>query len=82
MVESLGKYNIMVILDNHVSKPQWCCPNNDGNGFFRDLYFNPDEWLYALKTMAGLFSGMSNVVGMSLRNELRGPKQNTQDWYK
>ncbi|KAJ0972801.1 hypothetical protein J5N97_020760 [Dioscorea zingiberensis] len=82
VIESLGRNGIMVVVDNHVSKPGWCCSNNDGNGFFGDLHFNPDEWLNALATMASQFRGMSNVVAMSLRNELRGHRQNTPDWYK
>ncbi|KAG0456057.1 hypothetical protein HPP92_023845 [Vanilla planifolia] len=32
--------------------------------------------------MATMFNDTANVVGMSLRNELRGPKQNVNDWYK
>ncbi|CAL9022049.1 unnamed protein product [Prunus brigantina] len=82
VVYSLGKNNVMVILDNHVSKPGWCCSSSDGNGFFGDQYFNPDVWIKGLTRMATLFNGVGNVVGMSLRNELRGPKQNVDDWYK
>ncbi|KAL6188116.1 hypothetical protein ACLB2K_039510 [Fragaria x ananassa] len=82
VVTNLGNNNVMVILDNHVSKPGWCCSNNDDNGFFGDKYFNPDLWIKGLTQMAILFKGVSNVVGMSLRNELRGPKQNVEDWYK
>ncbi|KAK7847958.1 hypothetical protein CFP56_005702 [Quercus suber] len=73
VVSSLGANNVMVILDNHVSKPGWCCSNSDGNGFFGDKYFNPDLWIKGLTQMATIFNGVSNVVGMSLRNELRGP---------
>ncbi|KAE8690833.1 Cytochrome P450 86A2 [Hibiscus syriacus] len=58
------------------SKPGWCCNNLDDNGFFGDKYFNPDQWITGLTRMATLFNGVTNVVGMSLRNELRGPKQN------
>ncbi|CAL0327975.1 unnamed protein product [Lupinus luteus] len=72
----------MVILDNHVTQPQWCCGNNDGNGFFGDIYFDPDLWIKGLSKMADMFKGVSNVVGMSMRNELRGPKQNVPDWYR
>lgn len=72
----------MVILDNHISKPGWCCSNSDGNGFFGDKYFDPDVWIQGLTKMATMFNGTSNVVGMSLRNELRGPKQNVDDWYR
>ncbi|KAL5552754.1 hypothetical protein UlMin_040155 [Ulmus minor] len=81
VVSSLGDNNLMVILDNHISKPTWCCSNYDGNGFFGDKYFNPDLWIKGLTRMATLFNGVRNVVGMSLRNELRGPKQNVNDWY-
>ncbi|KAI4368467.1 hypothetical protein MLD38_017023 [Melastoma candidum] len=82
VVSNLGDNNVMVILDNHISKPGWCCSSNDGNGFYGDTYFDPDSWLTGLNRMANLFNGVPNVVGMSLRNELRGSRQNTGDWYK
>uniref|UniRef100_A0A0D9W6A6 Glycoside hydrolase family 5 domain-containing protein n=1 Tax=Leersia perrieri TaxID=77586 RepID=A0A0D9W6A6_9ORYZ len=82
VVSSLGENGVMVILDNHVSKPGWCCGNNDGNGFFGDTYFDPDVWVDGLTKMATMFAGATNVVAMSLRNELRGPRQNSADWYK
>lgn len=82
VVSSLGDNGVMVILDNHISNPGWCCSNSDGNGFFGDQYFNPDLWIQGLTHIATLFNNVSNVVGMSLRNELRGPKQNVNDWYK
>ncbi|PWZ38704.1 Endoglucanase E1 [Zea mays] len=82
VVSSLGEHNLMVILDNHLSKPGWCCSNTDGSGFFGDTYFDPDVWVDGLTKMATMFAGVPNVVGMSLRNELRGPRQNVNDWYK
>ncbi|KAF5741116.1 hypothetical protein HS088_TW10G00111 [Tripterygium wilfordii] len=82
VVSSLGENNVMVILDNHISKPGWCCSNNDGNGFFGDQYFKPELWINGLTRMATMFNGVSNVVGMSLRNELRGSKQDVNDWYR
>ncbi|XP_041015611.1 glycosyl hydrolase 5 family protein-like [Juglans microcarpa x Juglans regia] len=82
VVSSLGANNVMVILDNHISKPGWCCSNSDRNGFFGDQYFNPDLWIEGLTRMATIFNGVDNVVGMSLRNELRGPRQNVHDWYR
>ncbi|VFQ75990.1 unnamed protein product [Cuscuta campestris] len=78
VVESLGKYNVMVIVDNHLSKPGWCC----SNGFFGDIYFDPKVWVTGLTNVATLFNATPNVVGMSLRNELRGPRQNVNDWFK
>jgi len=80
VVTALALHDLMVILDNHVSKPQWCCGDTDGNGFWGDEYFNPEEWLQGLIRVATRFRGVLHVVGMSLRNELRGPKQNSGDW--
>ncbi|KAL8502290.1 hypothetical protein ACS0TY_021428 [Phlomoides rotata] len=82
VVASLAKKNVMIILDNHTSKPGWCCSNFDGNGFFGDVYFNPDVWIKGLTRVATTFSDTKNVVAMSLRNELRGSKQNVNDWYR
>ncbi|KAK7399619.1 hypothetical protein VNO78_10804 [Psophocarpus tetragonolobus] len=82
VVRNLEKNEVMVILDNHVTQPGWCCGSTDGNGFFGDKYFDPNLWILGLTNMATLFKKYTNVVGISLRNELRGPKQNVNDWYK
>ncbi|XP_006292902.2 uncharacterized protein LOC17885424 [Capsella rubella] len=82
VVAKLGNKNVMVILDNHVTKPGWCCGYDDGNGFFGDTYFDPATWIAGLTKIATTFKGTSNVVGMSLRNELRGARQNVDDWFK
>ncbi|KAM3287375.1 glycosyl hydrolase 5 family protein [Capsicum chacoense] len=82
VVASLAKNNVMIILDNHISKPGWCCSRFDGNGFFGDQYFDPHLWIQGLTKVATTFKAITNVVGMSLRNELRGPLQNVDDWYR
>ena len=82
VVNNLGANNLMAILDNHISKPGWCCGLNDGNGFFGDEYFNVDVWLKGLSRVAVMFRGVPNVVGISLRNELRGSRQNVDDWFR
>ncbi|KAL3511360.1 hypothetical protein ACH5RR_030761 [Cinchona calisaya] len=82
VVASLANNNVMIILDNHISKPGWCCSNSDGNGFFGDEYFDPDIWIKGLTKISTMFKGVKYVVGMSLRNELRGQKQNVNDWYR
>eukprot|EP00253_Pinus_taeda_P002179 PITA_02179 len=81
VVKALDKASVMVILDNHVSKPMWCCAVDDGNGFFGDKYFDPKLWVRGLETMASHFKDYHNVVAMSLRNELRGPRANPKGWY-
>ncbi|KAK0586369.1 hypothetical protein LWI29_005800 [Acer saccharum] len=41
VVDELGRQGLMVVLDNHVSNPKWCCAEEDGNGFFGDADFDP-----------------------------------------
>ncbi|GKB31272.1 glycosyl hydrolase 5 family protein-like protein [Tanacetum coccineum] len=47
-----------------------------------DNQINPDVWLKGLAKVATMFINSTNVVGMSLRNELRGPRQNVSVWYR
>jgi len=82
VISALAGKGIMVILDNQMTTPGWCCSRTDGNGFFGDKYFDPNEWLKGLRAMATMFNDTKNVVGMSLRNELRGPNQNVSLWYR
>ncbi|PNX94957.1 endoglucanase e1, partial [Trifolium pratense] len=81
VVNELGNQNIKVLLDNHVSEPKWCCNGDDENGFFNDRHFDPQEWIQGLTLAAEHFNGHPPIVAMSLRNELRGPRQNVNDWY-
>ncbi|XP_054778448.1 glycosyl hydrolase 5 family protein-like [Prosopis cineraria] len=82
VVRELGAHKVRVLLDNHVSKPKWCCNDDDENGFFHDRHFDPEEWIQGLTLAAKHFAGNSAVAAMSLRNELHGPRQNQGDWYK
>src|SRR2546430_284172 len=38
VVAALAREQIMVILDNHVSRADWCCKDDDGNG----LWYNAE----------------------------------------
>ncbi|KAL0556755.1 hypothetical protein IC582_005271 [Cucumis melo] len=80
VVDVLGASGLMVIADNHMSQPRWCCSLDDGNGFFGNRYFDPQEWLQGLSLVAQRFNNKSTVVGMSLRNEIRGMMENANDW--
>lgn len=66
VVDELGRHGVMVVLDNHVSKPKWCCAEDDGNGFFGDKYFHPKEWLQGLAKVAHRFKDKSQVQGFVL----------------
>ncbi|KAJ3123051.1 hypothetical protein HK100_011741 [Physocladia obscura] len=81
-VNSLAQAGLMVILDNHVSRAMVCCEDNDGNGFFGDTYFNITRWIRGLEFIAGRYSNVSQVVAISLRNELRTQITDWQGaWY-
>jgi hypothetical protein len=60
-IDALGEKGVMVLIDNHVSMPKWCCDNKDQNGFFGDRHFDPHEWLQGLAFIAKHFKGKSNV---------------------
>ncbi|KAK6088106.1 hypothetical protein SCUP234_01172 [Seiridium cupressi] len=82
---------IYVHLDNHMSKGEWCCSTDDGNGWFGDTYFSVANWTRGLSYMADHGKSWPALVSMSLRNELRSPDDNAtltnssynwEDWYK
>lgn len=61
VIDALGERNLMVVLDNHVSLPIWCCDWYDGNGFFKDVYFDPKEWLEGLSLVATRYKANPTV---------------------
>ena len=62
---------IFIHPDVHVGKAKWCCSHTDGNSWFDDVNFKTNDWLRGLRYVASWASNHSNVVSMSLRNELR-----------
>lgn len=94
VINALDNVGVMVILDNHVSHASWCCSTTDGNGWWASAsgyvaansqYFITDNWISGLEAMAKFAASYPNVVGMSLRNELRAvddqDENNHADWY-
>ena len=45
VIEALAKAKIMVILDNHVSRADWCCSETDGNGLWYSAEYPETKWL-------------------------------------
>ncbi|CAF1097852.1 unnamed protein product [Didymodactylos carnosus] len=82
VLDALEQQDILILLDNHVSKAMWCCSDSDGNGFWNDKYFDPIEWENSLRLMSLIARQKHHIVAISLRNELRGSRQNLPDWYK
>ncbi|KAG6579537.1 hypothetical protein SDJN03_23985, partial [Cucurbita argyrosperma subsp. sororia] len=64
VVDSLGVHGIMVVSDNHISQPRWCWSVDDGNGFFGDRYFDPQEWLQGIRLAAQTLKSKSQPSEM------------------
>jgi endoglucanase len=71
VIHALGEAHIMVILDNHVSRADWCCSETDGNGLWYNAEYPEAKWLADWQTIVRRYKGERWVVGADLRNELR-----------
>ena len=86
IIAALARAHIMVILDNHVSRANWCCSETDGNGLWYNSDYPEDHWLADWQTIAHRYRNQPWVVGADLRNELRsgaawGGSDPKLDWH-
>jgi endoglucanase len=86
VIAALAKAHIMVILDNHVSRADWCCSEDDGNGLWYNADYPESHWLADWKAIAHRYRNQPWVVGADLRNELRsgaawGGPDPKHDWH-
>ena len=71
VIAALAHAHIMVILDNHVSRADWCCSESDGNGLWYSPEYPEANWLEDWQAIARRYRNQRWVVGADLRNELR-----------
>ena len=86
VISALANAHIMVILDNHVSRADWCCSEDDGNGLWYNTEYPESHWLADWKAIAHRYRNQPWVVGADLRNELRsgavwGGSDSKHDWH-
>jgi len=86
VIDALAKAQIMVILDNHVSRADWCCEDEDGNGLWYSKEYPESAWLADWMTIVRRYRKQPWVVGVDLRNELRsgatwGGTDKILDWH-
>lgn len=86
VIAALARAHIMVILDNHVSRADWCCSETDGNGLWYSADYPEAHWLADWQTIAHRYRNQPWVVGADLRNELRsgaawGGSDPKLDWH-
>ncbi len=86
VISELARAHIMVILDNHVSRADWCCSETDGNGLWYNAEYPESKWLADWQTIARRYKRQPWVIGADLRNELRsgaawGGNDPKLDWH-
>lgn len=86
VVAALARERLMIILDNHMSRADWCCSETDGNGLWHTKDYPESSWLADWRAMARRFRRQPYVIGADLRNELRsgaawGGADPSLDWH-
>jgi len=86
VIAALARAHVMVILDNHVSRADWCCSETDGNGLWYSKEYPETAWLADWKAIATRYRNQPWVIGADLRNELRngatwGGTDPAHDWH-
>jgi endoglucanase len=80
VIDALAHDGLVVILDDHTSRADWCCSETDGNGlWFQDAY-PESSFLADWVTMATRYANQPAVVGVDLRNELRAANGQSPTW--
>ncbi len=86
VIAALARAHIMVILDNHMSRADWCCNETDDNGLWYNREYPETKWLADWQAIARRYRKQPWVVGADLRNELRsgtawGGSDEKLDWH-
>jgi endoglucanase len=71
VIAALAHEGLVVILDNHASRADWCCDTADGNGLWYSAAYPESKWIADWQAMALRYANQPAVVGADLRNELR-----------
>lgn len=71
VVRALTAQGLLVILDNHRTRADWCCDADHGDGLWYGHAQTEAQWLADWAAMARRYAGNPRVVGAELRNEIR-----------
>ncbi len=75
VIDALARAHILVILDNHMSRADWCCNEKDGNGLWYNADYPEEKWLADWQSIVRRYKHQHWVIGADLRNELRSGAQ-------
>ncbi|QSX35290.1 cellulase family glycosylhydrolase [Shewanella avicenniae] len=75
IIDALGNAGLMVILDNHRSRGDWCCDDIHGDGLWYSKDYSPESYFEHWQLMAKRYRDRKFVIAAELRNEVRPDKQ-------
>jgi len=67
VIAALAREQILVILDNHVSRADWCCKDDDGNGLWYNAEYPKKNGLADWSAIVTRYRRQPWVVGADLR---------------
>lgn len=71
VIDTLGRHRLMVVLDNHRGRGDWCCDEAHGDGLWHTPAYPESSWLADRRFMAERYRNRPQVVAAELRNEIR-----------
>ena len=71
VVKALSDQGLMIVLDNHRSRGDWCCDEIHGDGLWYTTGYPESSWLKDWQVMAGRYKANPWVIAAELRNEIR-----------
>jgi endoglucanase len=75
VIAALAHAHFLIILDNHVSRADWCCKDDDGNGLWYNAEYPEEKWIADWCGIVRRYKKQRWVIGADLRNELRSGAQ-------
>lgn len=71
VIKALEVVGLAVWLDNHMLDTDWCCSDNDCNGFWFNAHHPEEHWVDAWRKVAKMSLPYKAVLGAGLKNEIR-----------
>ncbi|MCG9697927.1 cellulase family glycosylhydrolase [Shewanella sp. Isolate11] len=71
IIDALGNAGLMVVLDNHRSRGDWCCDADHGDGLWYSQEYSPESYFEHWLFMVKRYQDRPFVVAAELRNEIR-----------
>ncbi len=72
VIDALAQEGLVVILDNHRSRGDWCCDTAHGDGLWHTAQYPEANFIADWQAMVQRYRTSAAVVGVDLRNEIRG----------